>query len=108
MTTPKHPTHVIYHHGPASLPAELLAQYEVRQAPRVDSVRGPTIVIDDGVSITGGPNPPESVLLTDTVFGDVGPGVIPLPLPEYLNRPGRLVRDDAARGWRFEPAVRDE
>lgn len=110
MTTPKHPTRVISHHDPASLSAELHAQYEVRQAPRVDTVRGPTIVIDDGGPsiILGEPDREPSVLLTDTVFGDVGPGVIPLPLPEYLNRPGRLVRDDAACGWRFEPAVRDE
>lgn len=110
MSERKHPTRVIYHHDPASLPAELHEQYEVRQAPRVDTVRGPTIVIDDGGPsiILGEQDRPPSILLTDTVFGDVGPGVIPLPLPEYLNRPGRLVRDDAARGWRFEPAVRDE
>lgn len=33
-----------------------------------------------------------------------GPNVIPLPLPAALNRPGRLVRDDAARGWWFVPS----
>ncbi len=106
MTAPKHPTRVIYHRDPASLPPEVHAQYEVRQAPRVDTVRGPAaIVIDDGVSLTGGPNPPASVLIPDTVGGEVGPGVIPLPLPSHLG-PGRLVRDDAARGWRFEPVDR--
>ena len=78
--------------------------YDVRQAPRVDTVRGPTVVIDDGVSITGGPNPPASVLLSDTVAGDVGPRTLPVPLPDF--GPGRLVRDDAACGWRFEPEVR--
>ena len=39
----------------------------------------------------------------DSVLGDLGPGVITLPLPAALNRPGRLVRDDAARGWWFVP-----
>ncbi len=105
MTTPKHPTRVIYHDDPASLPPEVHAQYEVRQAPRVDTVRGPAaIVIDDGgPSIIGAPDRAPSVMIPDTVGGEVGPGVIPLPLPSHLG-PGRLVRDDAARGWRFEPA----
>lgn len=66
MSDIKHPARVVYHHDPASLPAELHAQYDVRQAPRVDAVRGPAIVIDDGVSITGGPSQPASVLLYDT------------------------------------------
>ncbi len=106
MTAPKHPTGVIpgviY---TADVGAARAAIRELRQweAARVDTVRGPAaIVIDDGVSLTGGPNSPASVLIPDTVGGEVGPGVIPLPLPSHLG-PGRLVRDDAARGWRFEP-----
>lgn len=83
MSERKHPTRVIYHHDPASLPAEMHEQYEVRLCPP----------------------PSDPTFFADTIFGDVGPGVIPLPLPEALNRPGRLVRDDAACGWRFEPAV---
>ena len=86
MSERKHPTHVIYHHDPASLPAELHAQYEVRQAPRADAA---------------------TMLIPETVAGDVGPHTLPTPLPPWIG-PGRLVRDDAARGWRFEPAVRDE
>lgn len=83
MSEQKHPTRVIYHHDPASLPAEVHAQYEVRQcAP-----------------------PADPLFFPDTVGGDGGPKVISLPLPDVLNRRGRLVRDDAARGWRFEPAA---
>lgn len=171
MSERKHPTRVIYHHDPASLPAELHAQYEVRQAPRtivpegaepsisdtvsdsyfgtvgpreipwplpprfargllqrdvprrlwfLDETYAPptiahTVVIDDGGPsiITDGPSErPPSILLADTASGSVSAAAICLPLPsvpfDFAAHRGRLVRDDAACGWRFEPAVRDE
>lgn len=43
------------------------------------------------------------ILLCDTVVtDDVGPKTLRLPLPARYG-PGLLVRDDAARCWRFEP-----
>ena len=82
MSEHKHPTRVIYHHDPASLPAEVRAQYEVRICPP----------------------PLDPNFFADSVLSDLGTGVITLPLPAALNRPGRLVRDDAARGWWFVPS----
>ena len=67
------------------------------------------VVIDDGGPsiFTDGPSDhPPSILLADTASGSVSSDAICLPLPsvpfDFGAHRGRLVRDDASRGWRFE------